>query len=85
MHELMEVLSLKQSMAAILNWKKKVCFLLKYERAHPNEPLCKMSCLYDKMHTLSRILYESAGLICTKYAQEVITCKQSIVESYLNI
>ena len=32
------------------------------ERAHPNAPLCKMSCLYDKMHTPSWILHDSVGL-----------------------
>ena len=42
--------------------EKKVCLSLKYERAHPKAPLCKMSCLHDKMHTLSWILHDSAGL-----------------------
>ena len=42
--------------------KKKVCLLLQYERAHPNAPLCKISCLYDKMHTPSWIMHHSAGL-----------------------
>ena len=66
MHELMEFLSLKRSMAAILDLaailEKKVCLLLKYERAHPKAPLCKIACLYDKMHTLSWILHDSAEL-----------------------
>ena len=48
-------------LAAIL--EKKVCHLLTYERAHPNAPLCKISCLYDKIHTLSWILHNYARLI----------------------
>ena len=54
-------------MAAILDLvailEKKVCLSLQYERAHPNAPLCKISCLYDKMHTPSWIMHHSAGLL----------------------
>ena len=67
MHELLEFLSLKRLMAAILDLavilEKKVCLLLKYGRAHPKAPLCKISCLYDEMHTPSWILHHSAGLV----------------------
>ena len=37
------------------NW---ACILLKYERAPPNASLCKISCLYDKMHTPFTILLD---------------------------
>ena len=61
MYQLMKFLSLKRSMADILDlaaiMEQKVCLSLKYEKAHPDAPLRKMSCLYDKMLLLFQTNY----------------------------
>ena len=44
-------------------WTNWACLLLKYERAHPNASLSKISCFYDKMHIPFTTLLDYVGLI----------------------
>ena len=49
-------------LAAILENKSLPLTQVAYEKAHPKAHWCKISCLYDKMHTPSWILHDPAGL-----------------------